>query len=165
MLLSKEHFQILTNATWVIRRTEKSVYYIKYAFMTNDEYLFLVTDLCLVWFEHGNHERIQHNVKEQLGMACKDRAASILMYRKIKSYFEQGVLDCRLHVEPGHLKLFLPLEKPSGDIAALTWVFHCRVLDAENTKEGMTGPQVIFQYFILPSQAIVNYFTEKLTGN
>lgn len=163
MLLSQEHFEKLRNTAWVIHETNK-VYYIKYEFLPNDEYLFLVTDLCLVWFEHGHHEQIQVTVKEQLGMECKDQAASMLMYKKIKSFLPDGIHKCRVKQEPRHIKFFLPLEK--GDIAALTWVFNCELLDQDDTglDNALTGPKVIYHYFIVPSQTIVNYFTEKVLG-
>lgn len=164
MLLCKEHNNILLDSTWIIRRTETKIYYIKYQFLDSDEYLLLVTDLCLVWFEHGNHVRMKQNARQLLGMEFKDRAASMLIFNKIKTTLGDSVHDCRIQREKDQLKLFLPLEK--GDIAALSWVFNCRVLDQDNEdNDYLSGPQVILRHFIVPSQTIVNYFTENILGN
>lgn len=164
MLLSKEHNNILSeSAAWIIRRIDTQIYYIKYKFLASNEYLLLVTDLCLVWFEHGDHVRMKQDAKQELGMEFKDRAASLLIYNKIKTNLGESINECDIKKEENSLKLFLPLEK--GDIAALSWVFNCALLQQVNQDHDyLSGPQVIHDYFILPSQSIVNYFTENILG-
>ncbi|KAI9271094.1 Quinolinate phosphoribosyl transferase [Helicostylum pulchrum] len=151
---------------WIMRRNENKIYYFKYKFTETNEYLFLLTDLCLVWFEHGTFERMKQDALQELGMEIKDTAAMDIILNRIKATLAAKVLDFDIKTATGHVKVHLPLEKCiQSDIATLSWVFHCTLLDQENqSKDYLSGPQFILQHFIIPSQTIINYFTENVLG-
>lgn len=166
MLISLQHDKDLLECPWIIRRSENKIYYCKYKFTERNEYLFLLTDLCLVWFEHGTFERMKQDALQELGMEIKDTAAMDLILNRVKATLAAKVLDFDIKTATGHVKVNLPLEKCiQSDIATLSWVFHCTLLPQENeSKDYLSGPQFILQHFIIPSQTIINYFTENVLG-
>lgn len=166
MLLNNLHHKKLLNVPWIIRRVENKAYYIKYIFEEN-EYVVLVTDLCLVWLEHGDYRRIQRNAKVQnIDIESEKEAIAVLI--RLKQLFLDSISRCSVKKEAGKLKLHC---KPSSSqiqnrINTLSWVFNCELLDQETKNDdALSGPQVIYDHFIQPSQAIVNHFTENMSGN
>lgn len=167
MLISTHHDEALLDCPWITLRAENKIYYIKYKFLDSNEYLILLTDLTLVWFEHGNFERMKQDALQELSMEIRDEPAAILFLNRIKTALTNNkASDCRIQHAQGHLKLHLPLEKNlEQSIATLFWIFHCSLLDQENQSlDFLSGPQFILQHFIIPSQTIINYFTENVLG-
>jgi hypothetical protein len=170
MLISNKHDEELLNIPFTIRRSDNVTYYMKYRFDNEKkEYLLLVTDLCLVWFEHGDFTRLKHNAEKELNMEVKTSEAAYNLLQKIQLAFEENATRCQLVREKGHVKVHLPLDRQQKtEITVLNWIFDCRQLDQEANVDEQggwkTGPQVIFHHFIVPSQTIVNYFTENVLG-
>lgn len=165
MLLDTLHHKKLLNEAWTIRRVDNKTYYIKYIFEEN-EYVILVTDLCLVWFEHGDYKRIQQNAKVQnIDIESKREAVALLV--RLKQLFLESISRCSIKKEVGKLKLHckLTVSQIRNRINTLSWIFDCELLDQETTNDdALSGPQVIYDHFIQPSQAIVNHFTENMSG-
>lgn len=165
MLLDTLHHKKLLNEAWTIRRVDNKTYYIKYIFEEN-EYVILVTDLYLVWFEHGDYKRIQQNAKVQnIDIEAKREAVALLV--RLKQLFLESISRCSIKKEVGKLKLHckLTVSQIRNRINTLSWIFDCELLDQEITNEdALSGPQVIYDHFIQPSQAIVNHFTENMPG-
>lgn len=165
MLLDTLHHKKLLNEAWTIRRVDNKTYYIKYIFEEN-EYVILVTDLCLVWFEHGDYKRIQQNAKVQnIDIEAKREAVALLV--RLKQLFLESISRCSIKKEVGKLKLHckLTVSQIRNRINTLSWIFDCELLDQETTNDdALSGPQVIYDHFIQPSQAIVNHFTENMSG-
>ncbi|KAL7311932.1 nicotinate-nucleotide diphosphorylase (carboxylating) [Mucor circinelloides] len=164
MLLDTLHHKKLLNEAWTIRRVDNKTYYIKYIFEEN-EYVILVTDLCLVWFEHGDYKRIQQNAKVQnIDIESKGEAVALLV--RLKQLFLESISRCSIKKEVGKLKLHckLTVSQIRNRINTLSWIFDCELLDQETTNDdALSGPQVIYDHFIQPSQAIVNHFTENMS--
>ncbi|KAL9540486.1 hypothetical protein MBANPS3_009653 [Mucor bainieri] len=164
MLLDTLHHKKLLNEAWVIRRVENKTYYIKHIFEENG-YVILITDLCLVWFEHGDFKRIQHNAKVQnIDIESEKEAAAVLV--RLKELFLESLSRCRIQKEAGKLKLHCKptISSIQNKINTLSWIFICELLNQETpNNDALSGPQVIYDHFIQPSQAIVNHFTENMS--
>lgn len=165
MLLDTLQHKKLLNEAWIIRRAENKTYYIKRIFEEN-EYVIFITDLCLVWFEHGDYKRIQQNAKLQnIDIESKREAAAVLV--RLKQLFLESLSRCMIQKEAGKLKLHCKptISQIQNRINTLSWIFNCELLDQETTNgDALSGPQVIYHHFIQPSQAIVNHFTENMSG-
>ena len=167
MLLSREDNEKLSLRSWIIKRSEGKVYYMKYTFDTPKEYSILITDLCLVWYERGDYKRIIENAENDLRMELADDKVIKTLLDRIKTTFEERALRCKIERFPGQVKVTIPLQdaKSKYEITQLYWPFNCGLLAQEPERHGwLTGPQVIYQQFILPSQAIVNHYTENILG-
>ncbi|OAD05738.1 hypothetical protein MUCCIDRAFT_182767 [Mucor lusitanicus CBS 277.49] len=164
MLLDTLQHKKLLNEAWIIRRAENKTYYIKRIFEEN-EYVIFITDLCLVWFEHGDYKRIQQNAKLQnIDIESKREAAAVLV--RLKQLFLESLSRCMIQKEAGKLKLHCKptISQIQNRINTLSWIFNCELLDQETTNgDALSGPQVIYHHFIQPSQAIVNHFTENMS--
>lgn len=164
MLLDTLHHKKLLNEAWIIRRAEKKTYYIKHIFEEN-EYVILITDLYLVWFEHGDYKRIQQNAKVQnIDIESKREAAAVLV--RLKPLFLENLSRCMIQKDSSRLKLHCKptISQIQNRINTLSWIFNCELLDQQTTHDdALSGPQVIYDHFIQPSQAIVNHFTENMS--
>lgn len=167
MLISNDEHQKLLGCPWMTKNSEGRVYYYKYNVDIPDEYLLLITDLNVVWFEHGNHERMKESAEKELRMELPDKEASSSLLQRIKPVFIEKVHRCPFQRIPGHIKILLPLEDlaSKGEITRFSWVFDCRILDQDPERHGyLTGPQVLSYYFRLPGQTIVNFFMTNKKG-
>lgn len=167
MLLSNDEHEKLLDCPWLKRSWEGKDYYYKYNIDIPDEYLLLITDMTIVWFEHGNHERMKESAETELKMELSDREASSSLLKRIKPVFEEKIHRSQFQRIPGHIKIRLPLEDKAskGEITRFSWVIDCRILDQEPERRGyLTGPQVIAYYFLFPSQSIVNFFMTHMKG-
>ncbi|CEP15635.1 hypothetical protein [Parasitella parasitica] len=166
MLLDTLHNEKLLNVPWTIRRVENKTFYIKYMF-EEKEYVTLVTDLRLVWFEYGDFERIQQNARVQ-NIDIESEKEAIAVLTRLKQLFIDSISRCSIKKEVGKLKLHC---KPSmsqiqNRINTLSWIFNCELLDPETVNDNaLSGPQVIYEHFIQPSQTIVNHFTENMSDD
>jgi hypothetical protein len=169
MLISAFHNEKLLDQSWILRRSDNKTYYMKYQFINSDtdqEYILLITDLCLVWYEQGNFDRIRENA-EELNIEVRNKETAKNLLKRIQTAFEENAKRCKIQRSSEDVKVHLSLNKQdqTNEISALSWVFDCRVLDQISEEEGfLSGPQVIFQHFIIPSQTVVNYFTENVLG-
>jgi hypothetical protein len=168
MLLHISDHRKLFQIPWTLCRDDNKTYYIKYLF-EEKQYFMLVTDLCLVWYEHGNYKRIQQNAAlPNVDIESEQEAMAILV--RVKKTFLGNIARCSMKKEPGLLKVSCkpqyPRTQPSDmQINDISWVFNCDLLDQDTTSaEYLSGPRVIFENFIMPSQSIVNYFAENLSG-
>ncbi|KAI9485723.1 MAG: hypothetical protein EXX96DRAFT_546213 [Benjaminiella poitrasii] len=171
MQLSNIHHQELLNIEWKIRRIDNKTYYLKSIFKEKG-YLILITDLRLVWFEHGNFKRIQQNAKvPNIDIETEKEAIALLV--RVRKLFSDS--ESRTTIQRDSSQLLINCkpavsqyrnEQQNSIINAFSWTFHCELLNQQATEDGSfkTGPQVIYDHFIQPSQAIVNYFTENMLG-
>ncbi|KAI8642644.1 Quinolinate phosphoribosyl transferase [Parasitella parasitica] len=143
---------------------ENKTYYVKYMFEEN-EYAVLVTDLRLVWFEHGDFKRIQQNGKVQ-SIDIESEKEAIAVLTRLKQLFIDSISRCSIKKEASKISLHC---KPSmsqiqNRINTLSWIFKCELLDQESiSDDALSGPEVVYEHFIQPSQAIVNHFTENMS--
>jgi hypothetical protein len=140
----------------------------KYIF-EEKEYFMLVTDLCLVWYEHGNYKRIQQNAKlPNVDIESEKEAIAILV--RVKKSFLENIARCSMKKETGKLLVsckpkYSRAQPNDMQINDISWIFNCDLLAQDTAMhEYLSGPRVIFENFIMPSQSVVNYFTENLPG-
>lgn len=169
MLISTLYNDKLLDQSWIISRSDNKTYYLKYQFLDSQEYIILITDLCLAWYEHGTFERIKQNAEQEQGIEIKTKEAARILLKKIQTAFEQGANRAKITRSTQHVKVHLSVntneKQQQYGINALSWTFDCQLLDQSSNEEGqLSGPEVIFQQFIMPSQTIVNYFTENVLG-
>ncbi|KAI7903822.1 uncharacterized protein BX663DRAFT_505343 [Cokeromyces recurvatus] len=172
MLLSIEHHQELLNVGWEIRRIENKPYYIKHIFKEK-EYMILITDLCLVWFEHGNFKRIQQNARIPNIDIETEKESMTLLVRVKKLFLDKNNVRTLIQKKSNQLLVHCkPVvnqyrrNEQYNIVNAFLWIFHCDLLDQQGTNDKFkSGPQIIFEHFIQPIQAIVNYFTENLSDD
>lgn len=168
MLLPISHHKKLSKLPWDLRRDGNKTYYMKYIF-EEKEYFMLVTDLYLVWYEHGNYKRIQQNAKlPNVDIETEQEAIAILV--RVKKSFSENISRCSMKKEPGQLQVsckprFSRTQSNDMQINDISWIFNCDLLAQDTVmSEYLSGPRVIFENFIMPCQSVVNYFTENLPG-
>ncbi|KAI8336042.1 hypothetical protein BD560DRAFT_413981 [Blakeslea trispora] len=161
MLLSDRHHRLLSNRPWNIIRANNQVYYLKYLF-EKQEYLILITDLRLVWFELGDYKRIQHNAQvPSIDIETEEEAATVLV--RVKALFQENLTRLEISREQSVLKLNC-CPQQTKKISTFSWVFNCDLLDQQKSQQetSKTGPEVIFDHFILPSQTMVNHWIDEI---
>ncbi|OBZ87138.1 hypothetical protein A0J61_04810 [Choanephora cucurbitarum] len=165
MLLSERYHKLLIDRPWHILRANSQVYYLKYLFEEH-EYLILITDLRLVWFELGDYKRIQRNAQvPSIDIETEREAATVLV--RVRTLFEENLTRLKIDREPSVLKLNCHPQQ-TKKITTFSWVFNCDLLAQQKSQEeenDKTGPDVIFDHFILPSQTIVNHFIDKMADD
>ncbi|CAO3639589.1 unnamed protein product [Mucor hiemalis] len=100
MLLSNDEHEKLLDCPWLKRSWEGKDYYYKYNIDIPDEYLLLITDMTIVWFEHGNHERMKESAETELKMELSDREASSSLLKRIKPVLKRKYTVVNSNVYP-----------------------------------------------------------------
>lgn len=160
MVLSASFNEKLLKERWVIRRVRNVTYYIKSIFET-EEYFMLITDLREAWFEHGDFKRIQQNaLLPRIDIETKSEASALLV--RVKQLFLDNWNKCDIKQVKEEMQIICDKSQHNAKVNTLCWIFHCSQL---SRQEGISSAQVIFDHFIQPSQAIINYFTDNLSGN
>ncbi|KAI9267343.1 Quinolinate phosphoribosyl transferase [Sporodiniella umbellata] len=132
-------------------------YCMKYVFESHG-YFVLITDLRLVWFEHCTIEKLKTIASTGHHIEIEKEQDAIRLLTRLESLFKSS-LSGSLTVQKCQKTIQIHCKENKAKLNTLSWTFECSLLD--QTGEGYTGPDILYQEFMLPSLYMAHHCVQQ----
>ncbi|CAO3703916.1 unnamed protein product [Rhizopus stolonifer] len=122
-------------------------------------------NLRLVWFEHGNVEKIITGARKGPNIEIEEEGEALNLLRRLQNMFIQNLNHCFVvnNNNSQMLEIHCKEEKNIKKLNFLSWIFECNLVDQVSTAEDYyTGPDILYREFMTPGLYLADHCINQI---